>query len=344
MWPDSQLNLKDAAPGKLGADEEVTQIVFAAIVLVKRRLSQIFVQQQKGVEGYSALDFLCGLLLGSGAEVSRVNALYLEVMAQRRMQQLLVIIVLKDALGGEAEVVSIERGVLRFAAAAAAQLAQASGENQALRQRCAGGIAEGVPAGVGSEPVDRHAAVQQLGQQQLRWRKVGTAVDKGDRAACVEQGADGFYLLGAGEQVIVAAVDVADEVGVLRRSGFSCADELELAAQDGAHRRGRVGHGLLLCLGSSVHKADLGLPSLLSEIVAHEQQRSELVCAVGELRIVQLLPFNAAGDSAGAGVRQTDRRGVVLPDDELQVRRPMRKLQQAFVEAVALLIELLIFI
>ena len=230
MRPDGQLNLKDAAPGKLGADEKVTQIVFAAVVFVKRRLSQIFVQQQKGVEGYSALDFLCGLLLGSGAEVGRVNALYLEVVAQRRMQQLLVIIVLKDALGGEAEVVSIERGVLRFAAAAAAQLAQASGKNQALRQRCAGGIAEGVPAGVGSKPVDRHAAVQQLGQQQLRRRKVGAAVDEGDRAACVEQGADGFDLLGAGEQVIVAAVDVADEVGVLRRSGFSCADELELAA------------------------------------------------------------------------------------------------------------------
>ena len=81
MRPDIQLNLKDAAPGKLGADEEVTQVVFAAVVLVKRRLSQIFVQQQKGVEGYSALDFLCCLLLGSGAEVGRVNALHLEVMA-----------------------------------------------------------------------------------------------------------------------------------------------------------------------------------------------------------------------------------------------------------------------
>ena len=127
--PDGQLNLKDAAPGKLGADEEVTQIVFAAVVLVKRRLSQIFVQQQKGVESHSALNFLCGLLLGSGAEVGWVNALYLEVMAQRRMQQLLVIIVLKDAFSGEAEVVSVERSVLRFAAAAAAQLAQASGEN-----------------------------------------------------------------------------------------------------------------------------------------------------------------------------------------------------------------------
>ena len=78
--------------------------------------------------------------------------------------------------------------------------------------------------------------------------------------------------------------------------------------------------------------------------MAHEQQRSEFVCAVGELRGCQPLPFYAAGDSAGAGVRQTDRRGVVLTDDELQVRRPMRKLQQTFVEAVALLIELLIFV
>ena len=159
MRPDGQLNLKDAAPGKPGADEEVTQVVFAAVVLVKRRLSQIFVQQQKGVEGYSALYFLCSLLFGGGTEVGRVDALYLKVVAQRRMQQLLVIIVLKDAFSGEAEVVSVERSVLRFAAAAFLQLAQATGENQALRQRCAGGIAEGVPAGVGSEPVDRHAAV-----------------------------------------------------------------------------------------------------------------------------------------------------------------------------------------
>ena len=86
MRPDGQLNLENAAPGKPGADEEVTQVVFAAVVLVKRRLSQIFVQQQKGVEGYSALDFFCSLLLGSGAEVGRVYALHLEVMAQRRMQ------------------------------------------------------------------------------------------------------------------------------------------------------------------------------------------------------------------------------------------------------------------
>ena len=123
MRPDGKLNLKNAAPGKPGADEEVTQVVFAAVVLVKRRLSQIFVQQQKGVEGHSALDFFCSLLLGSGAEVGRVNALHLKVVAERRMQQLLVIIVLKDAFGGEAEVISIERGVLRFAAAVAAQLA-----------------------------------------------------------------------------------------------------------------------------------------------------------------------------------------------------------------------------
>ena len=132
-------------------------------------------------------------------------------------------------------------------------------------------------------------------------------------------------------------------IRALAETGFSCADEHKLAAQDGAHCRRRVGHGLLLWLGSSVHKADLGLPSLLSEIIAHEQQRSELVCAVGELRGCQPLAFYAAGDSAGAGVRQTDRRGVVLTDDELQVRRFMRKLQQTFVEAVALLIELLIF-
>ena len=164
MRPDGQLNLKDAAPGKPGADEEATQIVFAAVVLVKRRLSQIFVQQQKGVESHSALNFFCSLLFGSGAEVGRVDALHLKVVAQRRMQQLLVIIVLKDALGGEADVISIERGVLRFAAAAAAQLAQASGENQALRQRCPGGIAEGVPGGVGSESVDLHVVCQKLRQ------------------------------------------------------------------------------------------------------------------------------------------------------------------------------------
>ena len=86
MRPDGQLNLENATPGKPGADEEVTQVVFAAVVLVKWRLSQIFVQQQKGVEGYSALDFLCGLLLGGGTEVGWVNALHLEVVAQRRMQ------------------------------------------------------------------------------------------------------------------------------------------------------------------------------------------------------------------------------------------------------------------
>ena len=90
MRPDGQLNLKNTAPGKPGADEEVTQIVFAAVVLVKWRLSQIFVQQQKGVEGHSALDFLCSMLLGGGTEVGRVDALYLKVVAQRRMQQLLV--------------------------------------------------------------------------------------------------------------------------------------------------------------------------------------------------------------------------------------------------------------